>query len=97
VVWHFASALIEAARAIAESRPMKKKKYETPQPYAAETKDSRFAGTFEVLIPVEGRNKPLRAPRQFDTLQAAEAWLHSPDGKDQIAELIEEDAKVRAK
>ncbi|HJW40966.1 MAG TPA: hypothetical protein VJ476_07030 [Rhizomicrobium sp.] len=76
---------------------MKKKKYETPKPYAAETKDSRFAGTFEVLIPVEGRNKPLRAPRQFDTLQAAEAWLHSPDGKDKIAELTEEEAKVRAK
>ena len=76
---------------------MKKKKYELPQPFAAETKDSRFAGTFEVLVPIEGRNKPLRAPRQFDTLQAAEAWLHSPDGKDSIAELIEDEAKERAK
>ena len=76
---------------------MKKKKYELPKPYAAETKDARFAGTFEVLIPVEGRNKPLRAPRQFDSLQAAEAWLHSPDGKDAIAELIEDEAKERAK
>ena len=76
---------------------MKKKKYETPQPYAAETKDARFAGTFEVLIPVEGRNKPLRAPRQFDTMQAAEAWLHSPDGKDSIAELIEDESKQRDK
>ena len=74
---------------------MKKKKYEKPQPFAAETKDARFAGTFEVLVPVEGRNKPLRAPRQFDTLQAAEAWLHSPDGKDAIAEMIEEEEKVR--
>ena len=76
---------------------MKKKKYETPQPYAAETKDARFAGTFEVLIPVEGRNKPLRAPHQFDTMQAAEAWLHSPDGKDRIAELVEDEAKAREK
>ncbi|MEI9885110.1 MAG: hypothetical protein WDN08_01205 [Rhizomicrobium sp.] len=76
---------------------MKKKKYETPQPYAAETKDARFAGTFEVLVPVEGRNKPLRAPKQFETLQAAEAWLHSPDGKDMIAEMLEDEEKVRAK
>ncbi len=76
---------------------MKKKKYELPRPYAAETKDVRFAGTFEVLIPVEGRNKPLRVPRQFDSLQAAEAWLHSPDGKDAIAELTEDEAKERAK
>jgi hypothetical protein len=76
---------------------MKKKKYEKPQPFAAETKDSRFAGTFEVLIPVEGRNKPLRAPKQFPTQQAAEAWLHSPDGKDAIAHLVDEEAKLRAK
>ncbi|HEY0106489.1 MAG TPA: hypothetical protein VGB91_10425 [Rhizomicrobium sp.] len=76
---------------------MKKKKYEKPQPFAAETKDQRFAGTFEVLIPVEGRNKPLRAPRQFDTLQAAEAWLHSPDGKDTIAEMVEDETNAREK
>jgi len=76
---------------------MRKKKHELPQPFAAATKDSRYAGTFEVLIPVEGRNKPLRAPKQFDSMQAAEAWLHSPDGKDLIADLVEEEAKQRAK
>ncbi|HTP75846.1 MAG TPA: hypothetical protein VMJ73_02600 [Rhizomicrobium sp.] len=76
---------------------MRKKKDAVPPPYAAETKDARYAGTFEVLVPVEGRNKPLRAPRQFDTLQAAEAWLHSPDGKDAIAELIEDEARQRTK
>jgi antibiotic biosynthesis monooxygenase (ABM) superfamily enzyme len=76
---------------------MRKKKHELPQPFAAETKDVRFAGTFEVLIPVEGRNKPLRAPKQFPTLQAAEAWLHSPDGKDTIEEMIEDEAKARDK
>jgi hypothetical protein len=76
---------------------MKKKKYETPQPYAAETRDQRFAGTFEVLIPVEGRNKPLRVPQQFESMQQAEAWLHSPDGKDNIAELIEDEIKTRDK
>ena len=72
---------------------MRKKKQELPQPFAAETKDVRFAGTFEVLIPIEGRNKPLRAPKQFETLQAAEAWLHSPDGKDMIGEMIEDEEK----
>ncbi|HXC53876.1 MAG TPA: hypothetical protein VNU97_01150 [Rhizomicrobium sp.] len=76
---------------------MRKKKHELPQPFAAETKDARFAGTFEVLIPVEGRNKPLRVPRQFDSLQAAEAWLHSPDGKDAIGELVEDETKAREK
>ena len=76
---------------------MRKKNYELPQPFAAETKDSRYAGTFEVLIPVEGRNKPLRAPKQFDTMQAAEAWLHSSDGKDTIAHLVKDEAKQRAK
>ncbi|MEI9993099.1 MAG: hypothetical protein WDM91_00780 [Rhizomicrobium sp.] len=76
---------------------MKKKKYELPKPYAAETKDARFAGTFEVLIPVEGRNKPLRAPKQFESMQEAEAWLHSPDGKDTIAEMVEDEIKARDK
>lgn len=76
---------------------MRNKKHSLPPPYASETKDSRFAGTFEVLIPVEGRNKPLRAPKQFATQQAAEAWLHSPDGKDAIAHLIQDEAKQRAK
>jgi hypothetical protein len=76
---------------------MRKKKHSLPPPYTSETKDSRFAGTFEVLIPVEGRNKPLRAPKQFDSQQAAEAWLHSADGKDAIASLIDDEAKLRAK
>jgi hypothetical protein len=76
---------------------MRKKKHSLPPPYACETKDSRFAGTFEVLIPVEGRNKPLKAPKQFATQQAAEAWLHSSDGKDAIARLIDDEAKLRTK
>jgi antibiotic biosynthesis monooxygenase (ABM) superfamily enzyme len=73
----------------------KKNKYEKPQPYAAETKDQRFAGTFEVLIPIEGRNKPLRVSQQFETLQAAEEWMHSADGKDAVAEMVEEEEKAR--
>jgi len=76
---------------------MRKKDHSLPPPYASETKDSRHAGTFEVVIPVEGRNKPLREPKQFASLQAAEAWLHSPDGKDTIADLVEDEAKQRAR
>jgi antibiotic biosynthesis monooxygenase (ABM) superfamily enzyme len=37
---------------------------------------------------VEGRNKPHRVPLQFPTLSAAEGWMHSPEGKDTIAEII---------
>jgi hypothetical protein len=69
-----------------------KRKNQVQPPYAAETRDVRFAGTFEVLIPVADRNKPQKVPLQFPTLSAAENWIHSPDGKDMIAEIIE-DAK----
>ncbi|OJU11408.1 MAG: hypothetical protein BGN85_05335 [Alphaproteobacteria bacterium 64-11] len=66
-----------------------KRKNQLPPPYAAETRDVRFAGTFEVLVPVPGRNKPHKVPLQFPTLSAAENWIHSPDGRDQIAEILE--------
>ena len=65
-----------------------KRKNQTPPPYAAETKDARFAGTFEVLVPVAGRNRPHKVPLQFPSLSAAENWMHSPDGKDMIAEIL---------
>ena len=71
----------------------KNKKPQLQPPYAAETKDSRFAGTFEVLVPVPERNKPQRVPLQFPTLAAAEGWLHSPEGKDEIAEILENAGK----
>jgi len=67
-----------------------KRKKMLPPPYAAETKDVRFAGTFEVLVPIEGRNKPAKVPLQFPTLSAAEGWLHSAEGKDAIAEILAE-------
>jgi hypothetical protein len=66
---------------------MKQKKLKLPLPYVAETRDTRFAGTFEVLVPVLGRNKPHRVPMQFETAGAAEAWLHSAEGKETVAEL----------
>ena len=69
---------------------MKNKKPKLPPAYAAETKDVRFAGTFEVLVPVPERNKPHKVPLQFASLKQAEAWLHSPEGKDMVAEILEE-------
>ena len=69
-----------------------KRKNQVPAPYAAETKDVRFAGTFEVLVPILGRNKPQKVPLQFPTLSAAENWIHSPEGKDMVSDILE-DAK----
>ena len=69
---------------------MKNKQPKLQPPYAAETKDVRLAGTFEVLVPVLNRNKPVRVPLQFKSLNEAEAWLHSADGKERIAEILEE-------
>lgn len=68
------------------------KKYAKPQAYAAPTKDTRFAGTFEVLVPVEGRNKPHRIAQSFDSQQAAEGWIHSDEGQDAIAAVVAEAA-----
>jgi hypothetical protein len=69
-----------------------KKKKNKPQPFATETKDQRFAGTFEVLVPVEGRVRPLRAAQNFPTLKAAEDWIHSPDGIEAIDKIIADNA-----
>jgi len=69
-----------------------KRKQQLAPPFAAETRDVRFAGTFEVMVPVPERNKPQKVPLQFPTLSAAENWIHSPEGKEMIAEILE-DAK----
>ena len=66
-----------------------KRKNQLAPPYATETKDVRFAGTFEVLVPVPERNKPHKVPLQFATLNEAEAWLHSADGKEMVAEILD--------
>jgi hypothetical protein len=70
-----------------------KRKSQLAAPFAAETRDARFAGTFEVLIPVPERNKPQRVPLQFPTQSAAENWIHSPEGKDMISDILEEAKK----
>ncbi len=67
---------------------MRKKDKGLPPPFAEATKDTRFAGTFEVLVPVPDRVKPHRVPLQFDTLGKAESWIHSPEGKDSIDEIL---------
>jgi hypothetical protein len=74
-----------------------KKQKTIPAPYAAETKDHRFAGTFEVLVPVPDRVKPLRVAQQFESLESAQAWIHSPDGKDAIEELREQSLSSAAR
>lgn len=72
------------------------KKYAKPQAYAAPSKDTRVAGTFEVLVPIEGRSKPMRIAQSFDSQQAAEGWLHSDEGQDAIA-AVAADAVKKAK
>jgi len=66
---------------------MKRNKFK-PQAYAAPTKDTRYEGTFEVLVPVPGRVKPHRAAQQFPTQKAAEDWIHSPEGIETIEEIF---------
>ena len=65
-----------------------KKKKELPVPYAALTKDARFAGSYEVFVPTPGRARPHRVPLQFATQENAESWIHSPEGRETIEELI---------
>jgi hypothetical protein len=74
---------------------MKNKQPKLAPPYAAETKDVRLAGTFEVLIPVPDRNKSQKVPLQFATLNEAEAWLHSAEGKETISEILDEARKAK--
>jgi hypothetical protein len=64
-----------------------KKKKGLPPAYPEATKDARLAGTFEVLVPVEGRVRPQRVPMQFASAAAAETWLYSPEGEAMIAEI----------
>ena len=74
---------------------MRNKQPKLAPPYAAETRDVRLAGTFEVLIPVPDRNKPHKVPLQFSSLNEAEAWLHSAEGKETVADILEEARKAK--
>lgn len=66
-----------------------KKKKELPGAYAAPTKDTRFTGTYEVLVPAPDRARPYRVPLQFATQESAESWIHGPEGKEMIAEMLD--------
>jgi len=70
-----------------------RKKQSLPAPFAALTKDARFSGTFEVLVPAPDRVKPHRVPLQFATQENAESWIHSLDGKELIDQLLGRDPK----
>ena len=70
-----------------------KKKQILPAPFAALTKDARFAGTYEVLVPAPDRVKPHRVPLQFESQESAESWIHSPDGKELIDQLLGRDSR----
>lgn len=73
------------------------KKYAKPQAYAALSKDHRFEGTFEVLVPVPGRVKPTRVAQNFATQKEAETWIHTDEGQDAIdAAFAEHEAPAKA-
>lgn len=69
---------------------VKKKAKGLAAPFAQMTKDARFEGTFEVLVPVPDRVRPHRVALQFDSQSAAESWIHSPDGEDAIQLILSE-------
>jgi antibiotic biosynthesis monooxygenase (ABM) superfamily enzyme len=70
-----------------------KKKPALQPPFATLTKDTRFAGTYEVLVPAPDRAKPHRVPLQFETQENAETWIHSEDGKEMIGQLLGRDRR----
>ena len=67
---------------------MRNKKPVLPPPFAAPTKDMRYEGTYEVLVPAPDRARPHRVPMQCDTQAQAETWIHSEEGKELIEELL---------
>ena len=75
---------------------MAKNKMKAPRAFAELTKDTRYAGTYEVMVPVPNRVKPHRVSSQFPTQKAAEDWIHSDEGSEAINRVLEEaGVKVR--
>ena len=75
---------------------MSKNKMKMPRAYAELTKDTRYLGTYEVMVPVPNRVKPQRVSSQFPTQKAAEDWIHSDEGSETISRVLEEaGVKVR--
>ena len=75
---------------------MSKNKMKMPRAYAELTKDTRYAGTYEVMVPVPNRVKPHRVSSQFPTQKAAEDWIHSDEGTETINRVLE-DAGVKVR
>jgi hypothetical protein len=73
-----------------------KKKKGLPPPFVQATKDARFEGTFEVMVPVPDRVRPHRVAMQFDSEAAATSWIHSPDGEDAITHILKQSAAETA-
>jgi hypothetical protein len=67
----------------------KRNKMKRPRAYAELTKDTRFAGTYEVLVPVPERVKPHRLSSHFPTQKAAEDWIHSEEGILAIDDILD--------
>jgi hypothetical protein len=83
--------LIWSARPILKGPAMSK--FKKPQAFASETKDHRFAGSFEVLLPIPDRVKPLKLASQFKTQHEAETWIHSDEGQTAIEDALSASAK----
>jgi hypothetical protein len=69
---------------------MSKNRMKMPRAYAELTKDTRHAGTYDVMVPVPNRVKPHRVSSQFPTQKAAEDWIHSDEGTETINRVLEE-------
>ncbi len=65
-----------------------KKSKQLPGPYSAPTKDARYAGTFEVFVPVPDRTKHHRVAMQFESQEKADHWIYSPEGVDAIDAIL---------
>lgn len=66
----------------------KQNKMKRPRAYAELTKDTRYPGTYEVMLPVPDRVKPHRISSGFPTQKAAEDWIHSEEGARVIDEVL---------
>ena len=74
----------------------KKNRMKRPQAFAEATKDTRHAGTWDVMVPVPDRVKPHKVSSNFPTQKAAEDWIHSDEGIETIDDLLDKSG-VKAK
>ena len=75
--------------------PPKQNKMKRPRAYAEPTKDTRYPGTYEVMLPVPDRVKPHRISSGFPTKKAAEDWIHSEEGARVIDEVLDKEGEQK--